>query len=119
MERRDIMDRMASQVHLQRRVYMERRDNRVCMERNDNKVYVERKACVETRVTLKENREFGVHHQEKPPTLAGVGQPAPLVRQLMQAHIYTTSHHASNGCVSYDTVLCMIKIKADFHILSF
>ena len=51
-----------------------------------------RKACVETPAykDLKENRESRVHHQEESPTLAGVGQPAPLVRELswcMQAEL--------------------------------
>ena len=43
-----------------------------------------RKACVETPACkdLKENRESRVHHQEESPTLAGVGQPAPLAREL-------------------------------------
>ena len=51
-----------------------------------------RKACVETPACkdLKENRESRVHHQEESPTLAGVGQPAPLARELswcMQAEL--------------------------------
>ena len=43
-----------------------------------------RKVCVETPACkgLKENRESRVHHQEESPTLTGVGQPAPLAREL-------------------------------------
>ena len=92
MERRDKMGKMASQVHLQRKVCVERRDNRVYVERRDSKVYVERKECMEIPACkgLKENRESRVHHQEESPTLAGVGQPAPLARELswcMQAEL--------------------------------
>ena len=50
------------------------------------KAYVETPACKD----LKENRESRVHHQEESPTLAGVGQPAPLARELswcMQAEL--------------------------------
>ena len=51
-----------------------------------------RKACIVTPACkgLKENRESRVHHQEESPTLAGVGQPAPLARELswcMQAEL--------------------------------
>ena len=47
-------------------------------------VQLVRKACVVTLACkdLNENRESRVHHQEESPTLAGVGQPAPLGREL-------------------------------------
>ena len=91
MERREIREMlvlsMDRKVNKERKVIWERwghQEPKVNRVSGEIKVQLVRKACRETQACkgLKENRESRVHHQEESPTLAGVGQPAPLTREL-------------------------------------
>ena len=100
-KRETVFVHLANQVcpeHQESRELQERRGTRVSMECRDLLGFLvpvdqlARKVCVETPAYkgLKENKESRVHHQEESPTLAGVGQPAPLAREqswYMQAEL--------------------------------